>query len=728
MKSRSPQRKAHASKSASNSPIRKAALDVRLQDVWTVWYAAQYGKIPRLAALLERDPVLSVDVQEPRTRWSPLHFACRFGQIETVEFLLARGANPELPDWNGNTPLHLSAGWGNTRCCILVLERGADVRLTNNEGETALAVAKSLARQDIASLLSNWKAVGLSREELAEQRAQMALQRSATQSAFAIMRLLDEEPPEAIRLELHALNAKVASFGRRHAGILLTMGKLMMLLRADSSAHLALEVIEDALTLCEDLYGRSHPETATWLSHAGELMLLSNRPVQAVDHFQEALATLVELRGEMDHDALVALENVCIVCYQSKDWQHTEQQITHLLDLLRDVYNGGYNDKVWGLTMTLATVVMHQMRVNEARQLYEDCLDHAELMFGKDAVQVAACTDGIGRCWFAVGDFDRAETLFLRSMQIYLLSEQRSSPQLQRAHNNLAMIAIARRSAVAVRQQLHHGADASSTSGPSSSTLMVGRRAVSFEQHSMTDAPKRRSADMASNDSAKTLYCIRHGESTFNEWRKRSILTFSWVFVRDPMIIDAPLSAKGEQQALALSEKLQSQSLHAKIEVVVMSPLTRAIQTAMGAFKDVQVPMQAEPLCREMLDTACDIGRQPQELARVFASPLLQLDHVEQYWWLPESKRPPTVPESAMKTPATSDEVMPLRETSEDLDRRIGAFVQTLAAMPQQHIAVVGHSSFFKRMLGMNRKLNNCELYVTPLADVLKRYPVASNP
>lgn len=46
----------------------------------------------------------------------------------------------------------------------------------------------------------------------------------------------------------------------------------------------------------------------------------------------------------------------------------------------------------------------------------------------------------------------------------------------------------------------------------------------------------------------KTLYCIRHGESTFNEWRKQSIWNFSWIWVRDPMIIDAPLSAKGRQQ------------------------------------------------------------------------------------------------------------------------------------------------------------------------------------
>lgn len=46
----------------------------------------------------------------------------------------------------------------------------------------------------------------------------------------------------------------------------------------------------------------------------------------------------------------------------------------------------------------------------------------------------------------------------------------------------------------------------------------------------------------------KTLYCIRHGESTFNEWRRQSILNFSWLWVRDPMLVDAPLSIKGREQ------------------------------------------------------------------------------------------------------------------------------------------------------------------------------------
>lgn len=52
----------------------------------------------------------------------------------------------------------------------------------------------------------------------------------------------------------------------------------------------------------------------------------------------------------------------------------------------------------------------------------------------------------------------------------------------------------------------------------------------------------------AASSEPKVLYCIRHGESMYNEWRKRSLLNFSWIYVRDPMIFDSPLTSKGQKE------------------------------------------------------------------------------------------------------------------------------------------------------------------------------------
>ncbi|KUF72081.1 Myosin heavy chain kinase B [Phytophthora nicotianae] len=160
---------------------------------------------------------------------------------------------------------------------------------------------------------------------------------------------------------------------------------------------------------------------------------------------------------------------------------------------------------------------------------------------------------------------------------------------------------------------------------------------------------------------------------------------------------------------------------------IITSPLTRAIETTIGAFPDTKIPIIVEPLCREMLDTACDIGRVPADLAQQFL-PQADIDfsQLDPFWWLEMEKFPRTgpgnAPPASIVAPKTPNEVLPLRETQEELDARIRDFVAKLAERPEQHIAVVGHSSFFKRMLAMNRKLHNCELYETSLGDIQLHY------
>ncbi|CCI46094.1 unnamed protein product [Albugo candida] len=226
----------------------------------------------------------------------------------------------------------------------------------------------------------------------------------------------------------------------------------------------------------------------------------------------------------------------------------------------------------------------------------------------------------------------------------------------------------------------------------------------------MTDAP---------SSEPKVLYCIRHGESMYNEWRKRSLLNFSWIYVRDPMIFDSPLTSKGQKEAQLLCQKIKREDIHTKVQVIVCSPLTRAIQTALEAFKGCEIPIVLEPLCREELGTACDVGSSPDELEKAFshASEALDFSNLALLWWLPSSKQADS--NGSIQLPKTPSEVTLIRECKKELERRIEEFVKSLMALPQQHIAIVGHSGYFKKMLRMQRKLNNCEMHIVTLDQVI---------
>jgi broad specificity phosphatase PhoE len=180
---------------------------------------------------------------------------------------------------------------------------------------------------------------------------------------------------------------------------------------------------------------------------------------------------------------------------------------------------------------------------------------------------------------------------------------------------------------------------------------------------------------------AKTILCIRHGESTFNRaWRATPV---------DPLHFDAPLSETGHQQVREARPTLAD----VPVEIVIVSPLTRALQTAVGLFADhpTAPPMLVTHLARERVENSCDVGRSPALLATAF--PTIDLAHLDDVWWHAEG---------------TPDERGICVEPLEVVDARVAEFRSFLLERPERVIAVVAHGTFFFHLTG--RIMANCEV------------------
>jgi uncharacterized protein len=137
--------------------------------------AAFWGDLPKVQALLERDPGLAcatsdgehyevgatalhlacsgghagvvralvaagVEVNAMARDGSPLSIAVWEGHIELVEFLLAHGGDPRLRAPNGETALHVAAYKGNEAAGALLIARGADVNARTTTGTTDMFI------------------------------------------------------------------------------------------------------------------------------------------------------------------------------------------------------------------------------------------------------------------------------------------------------------------------------------------------------------------------------------------------------------------------------------------------------------------------------------------------------------------------------------------------------------------------------------------------------------
>ena len=176
------------------------------------------------------------------------------------------------------------------------------------------------------------------------------------------------------------------------------------------------------------------------------------------------------------------------------------------------------------------------------------------------------------------------------------------------------------------------------------------------------------------------IFLVRHGQSTFNAaWEESAI---------DPLHFDAPLSALGHEQVEKAREQLAA--LPAP-DLVVCTPLTRAIQTALGLFGHTEARIEVTCMHRERLDNSCDVGRSAALLAAEF--PMLSFGHLRDPWWHDGER-------DTRNLSVEPDDVFATR---------VGEFQTWLPTRPGRVVFVVGHGTFFHRLTG--HRFANCEIF-----------------
>lgn len=173
---------------------------------------------------------------------------------------------------------------------------------------------------------------------------------------------------------------------------------------------------------------------------------------------------------------------------------------------------------------------------------------------------------------------------------------------------------------------------------------------------------------------AKTVYLVRHAESVENEKtralkegvKKRSVkkLLYGLSLLGEKNLVNCPLNATGRAQAESVRTQLKQDNFFEEkgIQVALCSPLTRA---------------------KDTWTEVCKAIPEDSTLHEVVSIPII-----------------------AEKTPMER-----IPGVTYGLHRRIVAFETLLNEREEKILLVVGHSGFFKRLLSMERKLHNAEVF-----------------
>ena len=188
----------------------------------------------------------------------------------------------------------------------------------------------------------------------------------------------------------------------------------------------------------------------------------------------------------------------------------------------------------------------------------------------------------------------------------------------------------------------------------------------------------------------KILHCIRHGEALHNVLYKQ-VGELAYVNHRD-----TTLTMAGIQQAKHLGYTWKEKK---DIELIVVSPLTRTLETASHIFKDSKIPIMAIDDLKEFPQSyqKCNHRRCIEKLSEEFKN--INFSEIKEnndiYW---------------KDNPDTKIEEI------EKLHSRIEYFKDWVSKRKEKNIAVVGHSSYLNMMLNgfiddETSELKHCEPY-----------------
>lgn len=190
---------------------------------------------------------------------------------------------------------------------------------------------------------------------------------------------------------------------------------------------------------------------------------------------------------------------------------------------------------------------------------------------------------------------------------------------------------------------------------------------------------------------SKTLHCVRHGITEMNMYLKQ--FEYDAADFKDPLMYDTILTPEGRAGAAQVASI--AARLHPKPEVLLVSPLTRAIQTAQLAFPHHDGPVHVEPLCRERVWHASDIGQSPQRLQQAFQEdPRFKFEHLPDVWWYTGQPEKP---------------LEPCQEPEDVFADRVQLLKQRLLERPEQCIAIVAHWGLLHELTG-GHEFKNCEI------------------
>lgn len=109
-----------------------------------IWDAASFGSLPAVRYYFNQDPNcihMKYEDELNLTLWNALHYACEYGHLEIVHYLITKGVAVDSLDNHRATPLLIACVNGHLSLVNYLINKGADINHMDREGNSPVHMA-----------------------------------------------------------------------------------------------------------------------------------------------------------------------------------------------------------------------------------------------------------------------------------------------------------------------------------------------------------------------------------------------------------------------------------------------------------------------------------------------------------------------------------------------------------------------------------------------------------
>ena len=169
----------------------------RMSESYEFLKAVREGDGAKVQEFIDKPGSQIINLKDRSTGETALHIVTKRGDMTYTRYLIARGANINAQDGNGNTPAMLATTGGFAEVVELLTKLKANLNLANQSGETPLIRAVQLRNVDLVRILLAGGANPDQRDVIAGMSAREYAVRDARSPALT--KMLTEAPKVQVR-------------------------------------------------------------------------------------------------------------------------------------------------------------------------------------------------------------------------------------------------------------------------------------------------------------------------------------------------------------------------------------------------------------------------------------------------------------------------------------------------------------------------------------------------